>query len=103
MHLRDPWKRHHSQSKQKNPSIRVVVTLSAGPDPTFVSLSTNISLKLFPALLSTLTLYSVKKLTEDLHTLISEPVKPEWKVHAAAAHNFSAFLFFLFCSRIEFP
>lgn len=67
------------------------VAQSAGPDPTFVSVSTNISLKLFPALLSTLTLYSVKKLTENLHTLISEPVKPEWKVHAAAAHDVSAF------------
>lgn len=62
----------------------MVVELSAGPDSTFVALSTNISLNLFPALLSSLTVLG-EEAYGHLHTLISEPVKPEWRVHAAAA------------------
>lgn len=43
LHLRDPWKKKKASfpKLKKNPSIRVVVELSAGPDSTFVSLSTN--------------------------------------------------------------
>lgn len=83
----------------------MVVELSAGQDATFVSLSTNISLNLFPALLSSLTLYLVKKHTDTCTSLISEPVKPEWRVHAAAAQRQQPQLTTSvhFRKQIEFP
>lgn len=44
-----------------------------------------------PALLSSLTVLGEEEEEEEtfghLHTLISEPVKPEWGVHAAAAEH----------------
>lgn len=83
---------------KENPSIRVVVELSAGPDSTFVSLSTNISLKLFPAQLSSLTLYLVKKYTETCTPLFLS----QWNLSGKYmllrlnvsnhSHNFSALL-----------
>lgn len=82
----------------------MVVERSADPDSTFVALSTNISLNLFPALRSSLTVLG-EEAYGHLHILISEPVNPEWSVHAAAAEHerprLTASLHF--CKPIEFP
>lgn len=78
----------------------MVVELSAGQDATFVSLSTNISLNLFPALLSSLTLYLVKKHTDTCTSLISEPVKPEWRVQRQQPQLTTSVHF---RKQIEFP
>lgn len=96
-------KRHHSQSK--NPSIRVVVELSAGPDSTFVSLSTNISLNLFPALLSSLTLYLVKKHTDTCTPLFLSQwnLSGEYMLLRLNISNHSSQLQCIFCKQIEFP
>lgn len=45
-----------------------------------------LALTSFPALLSSLAVLG-EEAYGHLHTLISEPVKPEWRVHAAAAEH----------------
>lgn len=65
-----------------------------------------------PALLSSLTVLGEEEEEEEtfghLHTLISEPVKPEWGVHAAAAEHLqpqltSSVLFIQFFFFVPLP
>lgn len=76
-----PIKRHHSQSETLQSKWLLNFELVQNQ----TRLSSLILALIFVC--PTLLIHSVlgEEVSRHLHTLISEPVKPEWKVHAAAA------------------
>lgn len=86
--------RHHSQSfkkKQKNCQSELVSNSQLIQTRRLFLSALILALTSSPALLSSLTVLGEEEEEEaygHLHTLISEPVKPEWRVHAAAAEHF---------------